>query len=182
MIHKKDRYGKESHCPKCDIWVPSVKSIFEKYGWIVAVKQPLEYPKVYDNNGNSYQLQNLIPIRQVNRRGQDGTLFEEIREFRVSTYCPNCKKQMRSGSYSKTPAKNHYISSWRGRGRPKHGTEIKTNEEIEKEQIDQIVHMIKISKGHIQEIGLEDVKPHLLDKVKKRLEKKNAKRQTSHVT
>jgi hypothetical protein len=161
MVHFKDRYKKYAYCSKCDIEVPSIRTVFEEYGWQVAVRQPWEYPRVYDDKGNMYYLQTLIPIRQINRRGLNGKIFEEIREFRVKVFCPECGKQCRSGSYSKTGAKNHYEPSWRG---PKRGR-LKDPDTI-KEEVDKWVERIKQN----EEI-LEELPPSLRSKVKTKIEK-----------
>jgi hypothetical protein len=163
MVHFKDRYKKYAYCSKCKIEVPNIRTVFEEYGWQVAVRQPWEYPRVYDDKGNMYYLQTLIPIRQLNKCGLDGTLFKEIREFRVKVLCPECRKQCRSGPYSKTGAKNHYIPSYRGVGRPKE----KDPEKI-KEEVDEWFDLIKQNKA-----TLEDVPPSRRSKVKRRIDKDN---------
>ena len=205
MVQNKDRYKEYSYCSKCDILVPSIKSVFDEYGWQVAVKQRWEYPRVYDDKGNTFDLQTLVPIRQINRRGLDGTLFEEIREFRVKVFCPKCGKQLRSGGYSKidrkkavekvritlegekpglyptarqvklVKPKNWYESSDKSVGRPK-------GPDKSKEAVDYWVYCIKRSGNTMFEIGLEDIPLHLQSKVKRRLDKRNEGKEDSNVT
>ena len=175
MVSNKDRYKKYAYCSTCDIEVPSIRTVFEEYGYTVAVKQPWDYPRVYDDKGNMYYLQTLMPIRQINRRGRDGTLFEEIREFTVKVFCPECNRQCRSKPYSKTPAKNNYKKSGEPVGRPR-------GPDKEKETVDYWVEIIDERKDSIFGETLEDVPSHLRSKVKRGIDKKNEGKESSSVT
>jgi hypothetical protein len=166
LVHFKDRYNFESFSGSCG-WV-SKPSVWRLGVAIAPNPDSDRHPEIkigevwYDEKGWKHTILGRLQI--VGKH--------------VKVFCPKCHKRCRSGSYSKTPTRNHYEPSWRG---PKRGRW--PGPDRYKEQVDEWVERIKQTKNTTYEVTLEDVEPqHLQSRVKRILDKQNEGKENSNVT